>query len=124
VRAGARVRVRVSMVAPSVGFHAALVDAMPAGFEPLNAELSGTGFTDDPGAVAPDTRRYGMWRPTWFEHQNLRDDRAEAFASLLPAGAYEYSYLARATTPGRFVVPPPRAEMMYQPDTFGLGRGE
>src|SRR5690606_20196977 len=45
------------------------------------------------------------------------------FASLLPAGAYEYSYLARATTPGTIVVPPPRAEMMYQPETFGRGRG-
>jgi alpha-2-macroglobulin len=66
----------------------------------------------------------GPWRPGWFEHQNLRDDRAEAFAAHLPAGVYEYTYLVRATTPGRFVVPPPRAEMMYQPETFGRGTGE
>jgi uncharacterized protein YfaS (alpha-2-macroglobulin family) len=61
---------------------------------------------------------------TWFQHQNLRDDRAEAFASLLQAGVHEYTYLARATTPGTFVVPPPRAEMMYQPETFGRGGGD
>jgi hypothetical protein len=24
-----------------------------------------------------------MWHGSWFEHQNLRDDRAEAFTSLL-----------------------------------------
>jgi hypothetical protein len=128
VRAGARVRVRITMVAPSVRYHAALVDPLPAGFEPLNPGLSGTGFTDDPGADIADARAgraglYGTWRPTWFEHQNLRDDRAEAFAALLPAGVYDYTYLARATTLGTFVVPPARAEMMYQPETFGRGRG-
>jgi uncharacterized protein YfaS (alpha-2-macroglobulin family) len=55
----------------------------------------------------------------WFVHQNLRDDRAEAFADLLNAGRYEYAYLARATTPGTFVVPPARAEEMYAPESFG-----
>ena len=48
----------------------------------------------------------------------------EAFASLLPAGVYTYAYVARATTPGIFVVPPPRAEEMYMPETFGRGGTE
>jgi uncharacterized protein YfaS (alpha-2-macroglobulin family) len=61
------------------------------------------------------------WRRVWFEHQNLHDDRAEAFTSLLYGGVYTYSYLARATTPGEYVVPPPRAEEMYHPETFGRG---
>ena len=55
----------------------------------------------------------------WFEHQNMRDDRVEAFAGSSPAGVYEYTYVARATTPGKFVVPPTRAEEMYAPETFG-----
>jgi hypothetical protein len=29
--------------------------------------------------------------------------------------------MARATTPGAFVVPPPKAEEMYHPETFGRG---
>jgi uncharacterized protein YfaS (alpha-2-macroglobulin family) len=29
--------------------------------------------------------------------------------------------MARATTPGVFVVPPPKAEEMYQPEVFGRG---
>jgi len=61
------------------------------------------------------------WRRPWFEHQNLRDERVEAFASLLFEGVYTYSYVARATTPGTFVVPPPKAEEMYHPETFGRG---
>jgi alpha-2-macroglobulin len=128
VRAGARIRVRVTLLAPSVRYHAALVDPIPAGFEPLNAALQGTGFTDAP---PPPPDRPGMagirpappWWSRWYEHHNLRDDRAEAFASLLRAGEYEYTYLVRATTPGTFVAPPPRAEMMYQPETFGRGQG-
>jgi alpha-2-macroglobulin len=134
VRAGARVRVSLSVVAPSVRYHVALVDPLPAGFEPINPDLRGTGFADEPmprqpipGARLDAPRALPPplpWQRAWFEHQNLRDDRAEAFASLLPAGSYEYSYLARATTPGAFVVPPPRAEMMYEPETFGRAAGE
>jgi uncharacterized protein YfaS (alpha-2-macroglobulin family) len=48
----------------------------------------------------------------------LRDERAEAFTSLLPAGGYTYSYVARATTLGTFLVPPAKAEEMYMPETF------
>jgi hypothetical protein len=49
----------------------------------------------------------------------MRDERAEAFASLLWEGVYRYSYIARATTPGTFVVPPAKAEEMYSPEVFG-----
>jgi len=64
------------------------------------------------------------WTRPWFEHQNMRDERAEAFSSLLFEGVYAYSYVARATTPGTFVVPPPKAEEMYSPETFGRGAGD
>jgi uncharacterized protein YfaS (alpha-2-macroglobulin family) len=30
----------------------------------------------------------------------------------------------RATTPGRFVAPPPKAEEMYSPEVFGRGASE
>lgn len=147
IRAGSRVRVRVSMIAPSVRHHVALMDPLPAGLEPLVPELRGTGFDDDPPPIpAPADRRarsrppppprqpsnltgrhrlypyqWGSWRFRWFEHQNLRDDRAEVFASRLPAGVYEYTYLARATAHGTFLAAPPRAEEMYAPETFGRG---
>jgi hypothetical protein len=63
--------------------------------------------------------RQGAGERLRYEHQNLRDERAEAFASYLYAGVYDYSYVARATTPGNFVVPPAKAEEMYAPETFG-----
>ena len=67
----------------------------------------------------PSKRGGWWWWQNWFEHQNLRDERAEAFTSLLWEGVYNYSYVARATTPGTFVVPPTKAEEMYHPETFG-----
>ena len=32
---------------------------------------------------------------------------------------HTYTYVARATTPGEYVVPPAKAEEMYAPETFG-----
>jgi uncharacterized protein YfaS (alpha-2-macroglobulin family) len=122
IKAGARVRVRLTMVTPARRYHVALVDPMPAGLEPMNPDLATTGSI-------PQDPNYGSatsWRESsaWYGHQNLRDDRAEAFASLLAEGVYKYTYVARATTPGNFVVPPPKAEEMYHPETFGRGASD
>ena len=51
----------------------------------------------------------------------MRDERIEAFASLLWDGVHTYTYVARATTPGTFIAPPTKAEEMYVPETFGRG---
>ncbi len=115
VLAGAQVRVNVTMVNDSRRTNMALVDPMPAGFEALNPALAVTGEIDARRDGAADS----WWWWTWYEHQNLRDDRAEAFASYLWAGTHEYSYVVRATTPGTFVVPPAKAEEIYAPEVFG-----
>lgn len=132
VRAGSRVRVVLSLVAPSRRAHVALVDPLAAGLEAVNPSLA-TSATPPPGPATEVSLRgapgggapgrpglsWWFWTRPWFEHQNLRDERVEAFASLLFEGVYSYSYVARATTPGAFVVPPAKAEEMYAPETFG-----
>lgn len=132
VRAGARVRATLTLVAPARRYHVALVDPLPAGLEALNPALATTetlpagppvevGLLGAPGPGGPGRPGAAWWfwvRP-WFDHQNLRDERVEAFSSLLWEGVYSYSYVARATTPGTFVVPPAKAEEMYAPETFG-----
>jgi hypothetical protein len=118
IKAGATVRVRLTMAAPSPRYHVALVDPLPAGLEAMNPALAVTGaVAEDPKAET--TNRGWWWWRTWFEHQNLRDERAEAFTSLLWEGVYNYTYVTRATTPGSFVVPPAKAEEMYHTETFG-----
>jgi uncharacterized protein YfaS (alpha-2-macroglobulin family) len=119
IKSGATVRVRLTMAAPARRYHVALVDPLPAGLEAMNPALAVTG--EIPADQKDDTSKRGSWWwwRNWFEHQNLRDERAEAFTSLLWEGVYNYAYVARATTPGTFVVPPTKAEEMYHPETFG-----
>jgi uncharacterized protein YfaS (alpha-2-macroglobulin family) len=118
IKAGARVRVRLTMVAPARRYHVALVDPLPAGFEALNPALAVTGHLPQDKGNGKGYPWWAWWWP-WYEHQNLRDERAEAFTSLLWEGVYHYTYIARATTPGQFIVPPAKAEEMYAPETFG-----
>jgi uncharacterized protein YfaS (alpha-2-macroglobulin family) len=118
IKAGTRVRVKLTLVADDRRYHVALVDPVPAGVEIINPSLEvSEQIPQDP--TNPDFRYGWWWWGTWYEHQNMRDDRAEAFASLLWDGVYEYTYVTRATTPGTFIVPPTRAEEMYSPEVFG-----
>jgi alpha-2-macroglobulin len=124
IKAGARVRIKLNMVNENRRYHVALVDPLPAGLEPMNPKLATTGPLPKSPAQQQSRGRYWWWYSTWYEHQNLRDERVEAFASLLWEGNHEYEYIARATTPGNFVVPPPKAEEMYMPETFGRGASD
>ncbi len=121
IKAGARVRVKLTMVNENRRYHVALVDPMPAGLEAMNPALATTGPIPTDPKDQQARGRYWWWYGPWYEHQNMRDERVEAFASLLWEGVHSYTYVARATTPGNFVVPPPKAEEMYMPETFGRG---
>ncbi|HEY5944819.1 MAG TPA: DUF6049 family protein [Kofleriaceae bacterium] len=121
IKAGARVRVKLNMVNENRRYHVALVDPMPAGLEAMNPALATTGPLPLDPQQQQSRGRYWWWYGPWYDHQNLRDERVEAFAPLLWEGNHEYEYIARATTPGNFVVPPPKAEEMYMPETFGRG---
>ncbi len=117
IKSGAHVRVRLTMVADNRRYHVALVDPLPAGLEIVNPSLAvSQSIPQDPNAVE---LRSGWWWWPWYEHQNLRDERAEAFTPLLWEGVYTYTYIARATTPGIYVTPPAKAEEMYSSEVFG-----
>jgi alpha-2-macroglobulin len=64
------------------------------------------------------------WNWSWYEHQNFRDERVEAFASMLWEGVHDYSFVCRATSKGEFFVPPATAEEMYSPEIFGRSNSE
>ena len=115
---GAMVRVRLSMVADSARTNMALVDHLPAGLEALNPALAASPRppAEEEGEEVVPATWYGF---TWFDHQSFRNDRSEAYSSYLPAGTYDHTYVARATTPGTFVVPPAKAEEIYAPEVFG-----
>ena len=116
----ARTGLRVTMVADTNHTNMALVDPLPAGLEAVNPVLA---TSPRPPAEKPSDTKLatspGWCCWTWFDHENLRDDRAEAYSAYLYGGSFKYSYVARATTIGDFVVPPAKAEEIYAPEVFG-----
>jgi uncharacterized protein YfaS (alpha-2-macroglobulin family) len=111
-----------------------LDDPLPAGLEAVNAALATSArsldVTDAGGAGdrsngddSDDARANGLaYNEVWY-HREMRDDRVLTFIEHMPVGMYHFRYLARATTIGTFVVPPTRAECMYEPETFGRTAG-
>ncbi|MCB0120679.1 MAG: hypothetical protein KDE58_00470, partial [Caldilineaceae bacterium] len=57
IKAGARVRVRLSMVADNRRYHVALVDPLPAGLEAINPALA----VSENVPADPENRSYGWW---------------------------------------------------------------
>ena len=120
IKPGAMVRVTLTMVADSNRTNMVLVDPLPAGLEAVNPSLAASPRPPAPSVAADNGESLPMWWGyTWFDHENLRDDRVEAYSGYLAGGTYEYTYIARATTVGEFVVPPTKAEEIYAPEVFG-----
>lgn len=82
-------------------------------------------YQDDEGNYGGEESfdQYAGWFWSPFNHTEQRDDRVVLFADHLPPGVHTASFVARATTPGTFVMKPAQAEEMYSPETFGRSDG-
>jgi len=103
----------------------AVSSPLPAGFEAIDFQFI-TSQQRLAGEInQPKEGEWYWWNPIWyFNHIEYRDDAVFMFADYLPAGVYEYEYLARATTPGKFRNRPATAWEMYYPETFGQTEGD
>jgi hypothetical protein len=134
VAASDLVLVDLTVVTPTPREFVVIDDPLPAGLEAINQDLTTTAAWlrapatgGEEGAPSceeceesgRDALAHGRGFGESAVRRELRDDRVLFFADHLPAGMFHYRYLARATTLGRFVVPPTRAEQMYSPEVFG-----
>ena len=123
ITAGARVRVRLTMVAESQRAHVALIDPLPAGLEIVNPALATSQdapppSADDDPAVRRLVRRRGG---------GARGSSTRTCATTAPRPSPGTSRPASTTTrtsPRRrrrasSSCPPTRAEEIYSPETFG-----
>lgn len=115
---GSLVRVRLMVRNGADRHYVAVDDMLPAGLEPQNASLATTAATDM-GAISDAALK----TQAVISYSEMRDHRVAFYADELVAGDYEFTYLARATTPGVFHRPAGRAEAMYAPEEFGTSGG-
>ncbi|HID56432.1 TPA: hypothetical protein EYP37_07870 [Candidatus Poribacteria bacterium] len=86
-------------------YNVAIEDFLPAGFEVENPRL--------PGTVE---RRLSIKGEKFMpEYVDYRDERIQAFGTLR-SGETSYIYVVRAVTQGKFMLPPVRVTVMYNPE--------
>lgn len=99
---------------------ALVVDLLPAGLELENQNLAQSAASlEDAGSNVREWVK-AMQNGT-LKHQEYRDDRYVAAVDVNGYSTTHLVYLARAVTPGRYLVPPPQVESMYRPAWQALG---
>ena len=111
---GSLVRVRLDVQCNQKLNYVAIDDKLPAGLEPLNTALETTERVSQGEVNDVMLRSQAL-----LSYSEMPDHRVAFYVDDMPAGQYQYSYVARATTPGTFLRPLGRAEAMYEPDVHG-----
>jgi alpha-2-macroglobulin len=108
LRVGDIVNVTITVIAPSqVVDNIAVVDALPGGMEIENPRLATSARSSDSQFETPN-------------HVEFLDDRVVLFCSAGPTKKV-FAYALRATTTGKFTLPPIQASCMYEPAIASLG---
>jgi hypothetical protein len=122
-KAGDLVRVTLTLDLPKERRWVAVVDPVPAGFEPVESWFATTAADLAKAQREEDEGEERTWTDWWerggFDHVERHDDRVQLFATRLGEGTYEFTYVVRATTAGTFRTAPAHAEEMYEPEVFG-----
>ena len=120
-RVGDVIQVKLTLIAPNDLHYLVLEDPLPAGCEALDKSLKTTSSeVRGPQLDKPEQRMPFWW---FFTESELRDEKVALFAAYLSRGTYEYTYLIRASVPGRFLTMPANAYEMYFPEVFGRSDG-
>ncbi len=120
------IQVRLTLIAPNDLHYVVMEDPFPAGAEGVDQSLKTTSVVGQQPKLTRTDRRNpwgGGWGWWWFSHTELRDEKAVLFATYLPRGTYEYTYLIRASLAGEYKAIPTHAYEMYFPEVFGRSDG-
>ncbi len=121
VARGELVQVRLTLVVPQSLHYVVIDNPLPAGLEDVDVSLMTS--QQIPTRYQPqDFDRYG-WGWWYFYYKQIYDEKVVMSADYLPAGTYTITYMARASTPGKFHVLPTTAREFYFPDVAGRSAG-
>jgi hypothetical protein len=114
VKTGTLIKVELTIQAPASESNIVIDDLLPAGLEIENPRLAETAKEDD-GSGKP-----ASMADLSDARMDIRDDRLILMGDMPDTGLARHEYLVRAVTPGTFVIPPVRAEAMYDIATNGI----
>ena len=120
-KVGDVVQVKLTVIAPSDLHYLMVEDPLPAGFEAVDTSLLTTSSAAQGPEVKKQESRVQWWK--YWTRAVIRDEKVALFSTYLRRGTYEYTYLMRATSVGRFQARPTVASEMYFPEVFGRGAG-
>lgn len=103
----------VEVVNPENRSHVAITIPIPAGYEPLNPNLT-TSPAEAKPSFAPTAE------PSWV---SFKDDHVFYAYDDLPKGNYRFAFRVRAQTQGSFTQPPALVETMYKKGLQGMAAG-
>jgi len=130
VAPGETVKVKLTVVALQDLHYLIVEDPLPSGLEAVDTALKTTSLVvqENTGMVSKGDSAKEKSGPRWWQYDYFsrvepRDDRVALFATYLPKGTYQYTYLAQATSEGRFQAMPARGYEMYFPEVSGRSQG-
>lgn len=120
LKSGELLVVRLKVAASERVSDALVVDLLPAGLELENQNLSDSSASLGDSADALKESMMDMQQAN-IKHIEFRDDRFVAALALDGYTPGTLLYLARAVTPGSYLLPPPQVESMYVPEWRAIG---
>jgi len=122
LRSGDEVMVKVTVTSQTDYEYFMLEDPLPSGAEVIKDE-SGYNIIGESAYRGPREQEYEGEGDSgyWYAAKELRDEKVAFFATRLPAGRHEFTYLFRAQIPGEYHVMPAIATLMYYPEYQGNG---
>lgn len=123
LKSGELVLVKLAVRASRTVPDALVVDLLPAGLELENQNLAASSASLSDSADGIQNLVEQMKQQA-IKHIEFRDDRFVAALSVNSFQRATLVYLARAVTPGEYIVPPPQVESMYVPEWRASGQAE
>jgi uncharacterized protein YfaS (alpha-2-macroglobulin family) len=106
--------VRLTVEVPEEMWYVTVEDSLPAGVEAIAGSLKAE---SGQGPVLSEVEGRGI-------HFERREEKAVLFIQKVEAGEHVYSYLVRATVPGRFRSMPALVYPVYEPNLWGRSASE
>ena len=99
-------------------------DHLPGGLEALNEALNTSQVDTTSDGYFESQPNFFLWQVFGYNYKAVFGNRVDLFITDFWSGNRTFTYLARATTSGKFVGLPAEASALYAPDSWGRSESD